>query len=88
MNVVSYLQEYQGPSLSGSIQAANVPALSAGGMEDEGEDAVTEKMTVRIRIQISGSTLTPEWRSFSPALFPSVLCIHELYPLCLSCAKF
>ena len=51
MNVTSYSQEYQvvPASLAASRQPRSQGFQSAGGVEDEGEDAVMEKITARIR---------------------------------------
>ena len=71
---ITFTRKWGGPSLSGSIQAATYPRLSkCWWVEDEGGVVVMKKITERVRN--SHPRLYFHWvmRSFSPALFPSLL---------------
>ena len=71
---ITFTRKWGGPSLSGSIQAATYQRLSkCWWVEDEGGVVVMKKITERVRN--SHPRLYFHWvmRSFSPALFPSLL---------------
>ena len=78
-NVISWLaitftKKWSGPSLSGSIQAVMFQRLSKCWWGGGGSWGCSDKENYsESGIHIPGSTFTAVMRSFSPALFPSLL---------------
>ena len=60
-------------SLAASRQPRTQGSRGAVGMEDEGGDVLTKKITTRVRNSHPGSSLPAVMKNFSPALFPSLL---------------
>ena len=88
---MSYLQEYQvvPASLAASRQPRSQGSQSAGGMEDEGEVAVTEKITARIRnsdFRLHGHSRMEEL--FSRIVSICTLIFMDCILCAWSCAKF